>query len=481
MPDISNISATASKLTAKRLSVQRSAWFGVLAGGTAAIALMGSASAETIASALARAYGGNPDLNSQRAAVRASDEEIPRAMSGYRPRVTATADAGLTNLNTKAHPSSPFVNFGTAPRGYGVSITQNIWNGNRTANSLTQAESRVLGARETMRNTEQSVLSDGATFYMNVLRDTAILDLNRNNIAVLEEQLRQTNDRFKVGEVTRTDVAQSQSNLAKAQTDYFTARSNLQTSIANFRQVIGVEPRKLEPAKPLDRLLPRSLNDAIGISQAEHPAIQALLHGVDAAQVQVKLVEGELYPTIGLTGTFAQRWDQSSTTPGGQAITASIVGQISVPIYEGGEVYARTRQAKETLGQQRLQTDLQRDKVRALVVSSWGLLENAKKSIESTSAAVRAAEVALNGVREEAKVGQRTTLDVLNAQQTLVNARVSLVTAQRDRVVNSYLLLSAVGRLSAANLALNVTQYNAQVHFDQVKGKWFGLRTPDGR
>ena len=441
----------------------------------------GSAEAETIGSAMARAYGGNPDLNAQRAAVRASDEEIPRAYSVGRPKVNATADAGLTNLNTKAHPSAGFTNFFTQPRGYGLSVTQTLWNGNRIGNSLTQAESRVFGARETMRNTEQNVLSDSATFYMNVLRDTAILDLNRNNIAVLEEQLRQTNDRFKVGEVTRTDVAQSQANLAKAQTDFFTSKSNLLTSIANFRQVIGVEPKKLEPAKPLDRLLPRSVKEAVEISQSEHPAIQALLHGVDAAQVQVKLVEGELYPTIGVTGTLSQRWDQTSTTPGGQAISASVVGQITIPLYEGGEVYARTRQAKETLGQQRLQTDLQRDKVRAAVVSSWGLLENAKASIQSTQSAVRAAEVALNGVREEAKVGQRTTLDVLNAQQLLLNARVSLVTAQRDRVVNSYLLMSAIGRLSAANLALNVTRYDATVHFDQVKDKWFGLRTPDGR
>ena len=437
--------------------------------------------AETISSALARAYGGNPDLNSQRAAVRAADEEVPRATSGYRPKITATGDVGLTNLNAKQHPSAPFVNFGTQPRGYGVNVTQTLWNGNRIPNSITQAESLVLGARETMRNTEQSVLSDGATFYMNVLRDTAILNLNRNNITVLEEQLRQTRDRFKVGEVTRTDVAQSEANLAKAQTDSFTAQSNLQTSIANFRQVIGIDPTRLEPAKPLDRLLPKSLHNAIDISQLEHPAIQALLHGVDAAQVQVKLVEGELYPTVGITGSFAHRWDASPQTPGSQSLTTSIVGQLSVPLYEGGEVYARTRKAKETLGQQRLQTDLQRDKVRAAVVSSWGQVENSKQAIQSTQAAVKAAEIALNGVREEAKVGQRTTLDVLNAQQVLLNARVTLVSAQRDRVVFSYSLLSAIGRLSAASLALNVQRYDPGVHFSQVKDKWFGLRTPDGR
>ena len=435
---------------------------------------------ETISAALARAYGGNPDLNAQRATVRAADEEIPRATSGYRPRVSATADAGFLRFESKSNPGGDFRGSYSAPRGVGLTVTQTLWNGNRIPNSITQAESRVLGARETMRNTEQTVLSDGATFYMNVLRDTAILDLNKNNITVLEEQLRQTRDRFQVGEVTRTDVAQSEANLARARTDFFSAQSNLQTSIANYRQIIGVEPRKLDPARPLDALLPKSLPVAINISQSEHPAIQALLHGVDAAQVQVKLVEGELYPTVGLTGTLSRRWDVNGS--GGSASnTASIVGQISVPIYEGGEVYARARQAKETLGQQRLQTDLQRDRVRAAVVSSWGQVQNSKQAIQSTQAAVKAAEIALSGVREEAKVGQRTTLDVLNAQQVLLNARVTLVTAQRDRVVFSYALLSAIGRLSAANLNLAVARYDATVHFDQVKDKWFGLRTPDGK
>ena len=438
------------------------------------------AQSETISAALARAYGGNPDLNAQRATVRAADEEIPRATSGYRPRVSATADAGFLRFETKSHPNGDFRGSFTEPRGVGLTVTQTLWNGNRIPNSITQAESRVLGARETMRNTEQTVLSDGATFYMNVLRDTAILDLNKNNITVLEEQLRQTRDRFQVGEVTRTDVAQSEANLAKARTDFFSAQSNLQTSIANYRQVIGVEPRKLDPARPLDALLPKSLPDAINISQSEHPAIQALLHGVDAAQVQVKLVEGELYPTVGLTGTLSRRWDVTGVS-GSASNTASIVGQITVPIYEGGEVYARARQAKETLGQQRLQTDLQRDRVRAAVVSSWGQVQNSKQAIQSTQAAVKAAEIALNGVREEAKVGQRTTLDVLNAQQVLLNARVTLVSAQRDRVVFSYALLSAIGRLSAASLNLAVARYDANVHFDQVKDKWFGLRTPDGK
>lgn len=439
------------------------------------------ASAETISGALARAYGGNPDINQQRASVRAVDENVARAKSGYRPRITGTADAGR-QVTDFSPPTVLGKDTSTSnPRGYGVSITQNLWNGNRTDNSVRQAESGVLGSRETMRQTVQTILQNGATAYMNVLRDTAILSLRKNNITVLEEQLRQTRNRFQVGEVTRTDVAQSEASLAQARSDFFAAQSNLQSSIAFYRQTIGVEPKRLEPAKPIEALLPRSLAAAVQSSQVEHPAIQAALHNVDAQALNVKVIEGELYPTVGVTGSVNKRFDPSGFQAGAQTLTASIVGQISVPIYEGGEVYARTRQAKEQLGQARLQADLQRDAVRALVVSSWGQLDTAKAQIISGQAAVTAAEIALNGVREEAKVGQRTTLDVLNAQQALLNTRVLLVTAQRDRVVASYAVMAAIGRLSPENLRLKVATYNPNVHFEQVKDKWIGLRTPDGR
>lgn len=449
--------------------------------GLAALLFSPGAQAESISGALVRAYLGNPDINQQRASVRASDENIPRAMSGYRPRVTATADAG--HQATEAHiPGLPReINTVSNPRGYGVSVTQNIWNGNRTENSVRQAESGVFASREAMRQTEQNVLQAGATTYMNVLRDTAILNLRRNNITVLEEQLRQTSNRFQVGEVTRTDVAQSEASLAQARSDFYAAQSNLQSSVAAYRQVIGVEPTRLEPARPIEALLPKSLAQAVQTSQVEHPAVQAALHNVDAQALNVKIVEGELAPTVGLTGAVNKRFDPTSSSVGTQTLSASIVGQISIPIYEGGEVYARARQAKEILGQARLQADLQRDAVRALVVSTWGQLETARAMIRSGQAAVTAAEIALNGVREEAKVGQRTTLDVLNAQQALLNARVLLVTSQRDRVVASYAVMAAVGRLSPTELNLKVARYEPRVHFDQVKDKWIGLRTPDGR
>lgn len=437
--------------------------------------------AETLQSALSAAYLNNPTLNAQRAATRVADENIPKATAGYRPTIAATAQGGPQNSTSNY--SSNGIDYNsdtnTVPRSLGVSVTENLWNGNRTSNSVSQAETQVLAQRETLRNTEQNVFQDGVTYYMNVLRDSAIYDLQKNNVDVLRQQLRQTLDRFKVGEVTRTDVAQAEASLAKGQSDQLVAESNLKTSMANYRLVVGKEPTKLDPVKPVTSGLPTNLDDAIRISQAEHPAIQASIHGVDSASLSVKIAEGSLYPSIGLVGQLQKSYDSVNNLSGSRSWVASVVGQISVPIYDGGTTTATIRQSKETVAQQQLQTSAERDQVRAAVVSSWGILSNSKAIVEASQAQVTASELALNGVREEAKVGQRTTLDVLNAQQTLLNARVSLVTAQRDRVVASYSMLSAIGRLSAASLKLQVAHYDPKVHFEQVKDKWYGLRTPD--
>ena len=465
-------------------STRRSTWRrAAIAAAMCGALVAPAAKAETIGGALAKAYLSNPDINQQRAAVRVSDENIPKANAGYLPTVSAETDAALSNSLASGlgpgYPSS--LDQSSRPRGYGVTVTQNVWNGNRTLNSVRQAESGVLGARETLRNTEQNVLLSAVTYYMDVLRDTAILDLDRNNVEVLQEQLRQTQDRFNVGEVTRTDVAQAEASLAGARATALTAQSNLQASLANYRKAIGDEPKSLAPAAPVTKQLPKSMAEAVAISQVEHPAIVAMLHGVDAAALAIKISEGALYPTVGLTGQISKRFDVSGYAVGSQTLTESLMGQITIPIYDGGATYAATRQAKETLSQQELQTDLQRDNVRAAVVAAWGANQNSLGILRAARAQVEAAEVALAGVREEAKVGQRTTLDVLNAQQTLLNARVQLVTAQHDQVVNSYTLLSVVGRLSIKTLGLAVAEYDPRVHFDQVKNKWIGLRTPDGK
>ncbi len=296
---------------------------------------------------------------------------------------------------------------------------------------------------------------------------------------VLEQTLKQTRDRFNVGEVTRTDVAQSEAQLAAGKTQALTAESNLTTTRANFRRIIGNEPTNLAPGSPVDRFLPATLASAVGLSLVENPSVTASMFGIDVNYLQVKINEGALLPTVTVQAGLSTSYQQTLTVF--RTNTASAIATASIPIYQGGAEYSLIRQSKENLAQQRLNLETTRDQTRANVVQAWGQLEAGKAQVQSAQAQVTASEIALNGVREEAKAGQRTTLDVLNAQQALVNARVALVTAQHDRVVASYSVLNAVGRLAPQVLGLNTTVYDPSVHYQQVRDSWAGVRTPDGR
>jgi outer membrane protein len=309
------------------------------------------AHAETLESALIQAYQNNPTLNSQRALVRATDENVPQVLAGYRPRITANASVGelyqetSTKITTPGAPN-PFVNLNgtTTPVVYGITATQTLFNGFQTGNRTRQAESQVFAARELLRNAEQTVLLNAATAYMNLLRDTAILDLQKRNVEVLQEQLRQVRDRFNVGEVTRTDVAQSESRLAAGRSAVLTAEANYKTSAAVYRQVIGTEPRNLTPATPVDRFSPRTQFEAVAAGNAQHPNVTSAQYNVDAALLQVKVAEGALYPTLSLQGSVQKTLNSTLTAT--EALNASIIGQLTVPIYQGGAEYSAIRQAK---------------------------------------------------------------------------------------------------------------------------------------
>jgi outer membrane protein len=439
------------------------------------------ARADTIEAALVRAYQSNPQLNAQRAAVRVTDENVPQALSGYRPKIAVTASAGYQysdvtsaggGLTGRAHGDQ-------IPRAVGATITQTLYNGQQTANRTRAAEGQVSAAREGLRVLEQSVLLSAATIYMDYLRDAAIVEVQKSNTRVLDQTLKQTRDRFNVGEVTRTDVAQSEARLAAGRTQERAAEATLNTTRSNYRRIIGSEPTALAPGSPVDRFLPSSLARAVSTSLVENPNVTASMYGIDVSYLQVKVAEGALFPTVTLQVGAQQAYEQQISIP--RQFVASAIAQVSVPIYQGGSEYSLIRQSKETLAQQRLALEQVRDQTRATVVQAWGQLQAAKAQVSSAQAQVRASEIALNGVREEAKAGQRTTLDVLNAQQDLVNARVALVTAQHDRVVASYSVLSAVGRLSPQVLKLKTTIYDPSVHYHQVRDSWFGVRTPDGR
>jgi outer membrane protein len=460
-------------------------------GAGAAVLLMASMGpvpvlADTIEAALVRAYQNNPQLNAQRASVRVTDENVPQALSGYRPKIGVTASLGYqyTDTNTTQGGSQTEIvrteiHGADPPRSVGITATQTLYNGNQTANKTRAAESQVSGAREALRVLEESVLLSAATVYMDYLRDSAIVEVDKSNVRVLEQTLKQTQDRFNVGEVTRTDVAQSEAQLAAGKTQLLAAQANLITTEANFRRIIGNEPRALAPGSPVDRFLPVTLPAAVELSLLENPNVTAAMFGVDVNYLQVKINEGALLPTVTFTASAQQSYETQMTTY--RAFGASAVGSVSIPVYQGGAEYSLIRQSKETLAQQRLTLDLTRDQARANTVTAWGQLVAGKAQVASAQAQVTASEIALNGVREEAKAGQRTTLDVLNAQQALVNARVALVTAQHDRVVASYSVLSTVGRLSPQVLRLSTTTYDPSVHYQQVRDSWIGVRTPDGK
>jgi outer membrane protein len=442
--------------------------------------------ADTIEAALVRAYQNNPQLNAQRASVRSTDENVPQALSGYRPKVALTGSVGYQytdTLSTQGGSATDLVKtpiHGTnPPRAAGLTVTQTLYNGDQTANKTRAAESQVSGAREGLRVLEQSVLFAAATIYMDYLRDAAIVEVQRSNTRVLTQTLKQTRDRFNVGEVTRTDVAQSEAQLAAGITQQLTAESTLTTTRSNFRRIIGNEPEALAPGSPVDRFLPGTLPSAVELSLTENPNVTAAMFGIDVNYLQVKVNEGALLPTITFQAAVQQSYEQTLTVF--RSFGASAITQISAPLYQGGAEYSLIRQSKETLAQQRLNLEMTRDSTRANTVTAWGQLVAGKAQVSSAQSQVTASEIALNGVREEAKAGQRTTLDVLNAQQALVNARVALVTAQHDRVVASYAVLSAVGRLSPIVLKLPTTTYDPSVHYQQVRDSWAGVRTPDGR
>src|SRR5579863_3394792 len=341
------------------------------------------AHADTMEAALLRAYQNNPQLNAQRASVRATDESVPQALSGYRPKLAATASSGGQFTNELVRiPGSKIEEGSQGPHAAGATVTQTLFNGNQTANKVRAAESQVSGAREGLRLLEQSVLLAAASIYMDYLRDAAILEVQRSNTRVLEETLRQTRQRYGAGLVTPTDVAQSEAQLAAGRTQELAAEATLTTTRANFRRIIGNEPSNLQPASPVDRYLPATLREAINLALIENPNVTSAMYGVDVNFLTVKINEGALLPTVALQATVQKASQQTITQV--RQFSASTTAQASVPVYQGGAEYSLIRQSKETLEQQRLVLEQTRDQARADLVTAWGQLLAAKSQVAAT-------------------------------------------------------------------------------------------------
>ena len=435
---------------------------------------------EALQDALAAAYRYNPRLDAARAAMRATDEEVARANSGYRPTVSATADAGSQFLSQKSATGTVSA-AETHPAGYGATASQPLFRGFRTLNTVREAEATVRAGRENLRSIEQAVLLDAITAYMDTLRDAAIVKIRENNVEVLSRELKATQERFKVGEVTRTDVAQAEARRAGTVSALDLSRSNLKTSRAAYERHIGRPPSNLIEPRPPQQRLPRSLDEAIAISSKESPTVVAALYREQGARHTVDRIWGELLPTVQVDATYARRFDVSSTVA--ETETSTIVGRVSVPIYTTGEVQARVRQAKHTHISRIQEIEQNRSDVQAAVVQSWSQLQAAKAQLESDNAQVKSLEIALTGVREEEKVGQRTLLDILNAEQELLNAQVNLAATKRNINVTSYSVLATVGRLNIQELGASHEIYDSEIHYREIRRKWWGVSIThtDGR
>jgi outer membrane protein len=455
---------------------------GISAIIAAALACAGTTAAEAdgLPASMAQAYQVSPQLNAARAQQRATDEGVPQALAGYRPQIVGSLSVGLAAVRNLL-PDNTIQTATLRPWTIGVTVTQNLFNGFKTASSVRVAEAQVMSGREALRNSGQGVLLDAVTAYMNVLANQTLVESQRLALQFYSETLAVTQRRLAAGDVTPTDTAQAQARLARAKADLNAAEVQLAISQALFEQVIGSPPGKLEAAQPIDRLLPHSREQAIEIAGHEHPAILGALFDVDVAEWTIHVAESSLFPQLNVQGNVARnaQTDFSLTTQ--STNQASITGQLNVPIYDGGLAASQTRQAKETATQSRLVLAQVRNQARTAVVSAWVTSEGAKIALAASEAEVSAATLALQGVQREAQGGQRTTVDVLNAQGDLMAARARLIGAQRDRIIASYTLLSAIGHLDVKTLNLNTPDYLPEVHYHQVRDAWGGLRTPSGR
>ncbi len=433
------------------------------------LATADGASAETLQEAFTKAYMGNPTLRAARAGQRATDELVPQALSGWRP--TVTVQGNLTRTK-KWFRSGSTTTFETQSDTDALSITlqQPVFRGLETVERTKVAEANVRAGRQNLLATEQGVLFDAVQAYMNVYSGRQLVALQERNVAVLQGQLKAANERFNVGEITRTDVAQARASLSAAKGALADVQAQLAGAVANYLQVIGNEPGKLKYPK-LARL-PSSQQQALRAAAEINPNILAAAFVEDASIHNIKVVRAPLLPQATLQAQAA--YDNNLAARAGHTNTFIISGSVSMPLYEAGAVYSQVRQAKQLASQRRIQVIEVERAVRQAVSASWSFLVAARQAIAAAKDQLVAARLALDGVQQEYAAGTRTTQDVLDAQAQVVTAEVRLVNAERAQVIGAYQLVGAIGHLTARDMALNVPYYDVEENYLAVRGKWFG-------
>lgn len=421
-----------------------------------------SSKAETLSEALSKAYLNNPTLRSERSALKAQDESVVTAVAGQRPALSLATTLNRQNSQTTKSVS-------TTPTSMTLSLSQTLYRGGRIRKGIELAEVQILSSRAKLVTVEQQVLSSVVNAYVNLLRDQAVVQLNRSSEEVLIGELNATRDRFQLGAATKTDVSQSESRVSAAAASRIQSEGQLQSSIATYVMVMGESPNNIETPDPLENL-PETLEDAIIIALNENPSLMIAELSRVAAEHNIKLATGALLPTLNLSASTRRTSDW--TKWGAPTKVNSIGLSFSLPLYQGGKEYSAIRKAKQSASKAIVDLDASRRNIKAQVTKAWYQLATARAAIYSRAEQVRASEVALDGVRQEEAVGARTLLNVLNAEKDLLNARVALVTSRRDEIVASYSLLSAMGRLTVGGLGLAVETYDPTNHYQKVRNKW---------
>ncbi len=437
-----------------------------------ACSMVCTVSAESLHDALLNAYRKNPTLNAARAGQRAVDENVPQALSGWRPTVSAQGTASQsgtytvlgTGLQTYANPTQENLT---------IRLNQPVFRGFKTVESTEVAEAQVKAGRQQLLATEQVVLLNVVTAYVNLLRDRKIVELRKRDLTVLLGQSKATVERFKAGVLTRTDVAQSEAGVATQRAALASAIATMQTSEASYFQYVGHKPESLGAA-PF-AMSPSSLDEALSIANQTNPNILAAAQAAIAADHTIGVAFSALLPQADLSGTYSLTGQQgASITQPVSTSNLTIQGSVTVPIYESGIVYSQVRQAKQRASQSKITVIDATRQVRQAVVAAWAGYTAARQAAKSNTASVKASQLAYDGLKQEYQVGSRSTVDVLNAEFTLLNNEIALVSSQRDQLFTSYQLQSAMGHLTARHLHLGPV-YDVKSNYNAVRNKWIGL------
>ncbi|WP_185802987.1 TolC family outer membrane protein [Pontivivens nitratireducens] len=451
----------------KRIAGRLASTLSVMALTVGAFGTFSAVQAETLTDALVQAYNNSPTLDVARAGLRATDERVPQARAGLRPSVSATARATVATSNDRFFGGRDDL---ADSETVGLNGSWTIFDGGQTAAAVDAALATVSSARAQLTVQEQSVLLDTVTAYLNVRRDLQFVSLAQNNVRVISRQLQAASDRFEVGEVTRTDVSQARARLAAAQTNLVSNQGALERSRDAYTAVVGVAPSNLAPPPTLPEL-PSSESEALAIANANHPLLLARRAQVRAAEFAVTQARANFRPSVELNGNVSYGNTFDDVVGGGQVSNRSsqIGASVVMPLYQGGALSSAVRQQVAQLEQAQAELNDTARLIQQQVSVAWTNFGVAGSQIRSSRQQITAARVAFEGIVEEARLGARTTLDVLDTEQDLLNAQSDLVSAQRDEYVAAYTLLSAMGLMTVEHLGLPVDAYDPNVYFEAVE------------